>query len=559
MRLILIAALFLTNSPLLAQNQAPYDLVILHGRIVDGTGAAWFKGDLAIRGDRIVRLVPAGLLDQAEARLKLEAKGLIVAPGLVDIQAHSREALLTGDARVISKITQGITTEILGEGWTNAPINDQTETASQDPESLRAEFKKVDGFRRWLKAMEDRKIAVNVGSFVGATNARSYAMGARQGTPTAAELDTMRSVVRRAMEDGAFGLASALIYPPAAFASTAELVELAKVIRPYGGTYISHIRSEGDHFLEALDEAIQIGREAQVPVEVYHLKAMGRRNWPKIPIAIRRIDSARAAGIDVQANMYPYIATGTGWTACVPPWASADGKLFANLRDPSVRARIRAEMVAPRTSWENNCALSGADGMLIVATEKPENQRFAGKRLSEVARSTGKAWPDALLDLILSEGKVGSAVYFMMSEPNVELQMKQPWIKFGTDAEGLNPETARDLTHPRAYGSFPRILGHYVRDRRVIPLEDAIRKLTSAVTTRLSIADRGVLREGLLADIAIFDPATVADRATFERPHQLSVGMVHVLVNGIPVIQSGKLTGAMPGRAVRGAGARGTW
>ncbi|MEO8452432.1 MAG: amidohydrolase family protein, partial [Gemmatimonadota bacterium] len=323
----------------------------------------------------------------------------------------------------------------------------------------------------------------------------------------------------------------------------------------YGGVYISHIRSEGDHFLEALDEAIRIGQEGGVPVEVYHFKAMGRRNWPKIPLAIRKIDSARASGLDVQADMYPYVATGTGWTACLPPWASADGKLFANLHDPKIRAKIRAEMVAVRTSWENNCALSGADGMLVVATKKPENQRFAGKRLSEIAVMMKKPWADALLDLLVSEGEVGGAVYFMMSEPNVELEMQQPWIKFGTDAEGMDPETAKGLTHPRAYGSFPRILGHYVRERKVMGLEEAVRKLSSAVATRLSIPDRGLLREGFAADIVVFDPATIVDRATFDRPHQLSIGMKHVFVNGVAVVKDGVVTGAKPGKALRGRGA----
>jgi dihydroorotase/N-acyl-D-amino-acid deacylase len=375
------------------------------------------------------------------------------------------------------------------------------------------------------------------------------------GPASAAELDTMRAVVRRAMRDGAFGLASALIYPPAAFASTAELTEVAKAMAGTGGIYISHIRSEGDHFLEALDEAIAIGVGAGVPVEIYHLKAMGRRNWGKFPQAIAKIDSARAAGIDVQANMYPYVATGTSWTACLPPSASADGKLMANLRDPGARERIRQEMMAERTEWENNCSLSGPDGMLIAATSKPENAQFAGKRLAEIATMMKRPWADALLELVVSEGQPGGAIYFMMTEENVELAMRQPWIKFGTDAGGSDPATATGLTHPRGYGSFPRILGHYVRDRQVIGLEYAVRKLSSAVATRLGLADRGLLREGFAADVVVFDPATIADRATYERPHQLSVGVRHVFVNGVAVVQDGVVTGAKPGRALRGAGA----
>lgn len=554
----LLLALAWVPVPALAQSSASdsLDVVLLGGKVVDGTGSAWFRGDLGIRGGRIARLTPAGVLRNAPARLRLDVHDLVVAPGFIDIQAHSRDAATTGDGRVVSKITQGITTEIFGEGWTNAPVNHLTVNVAEDTPSLRSEFEKPDGFGRWLDAMGRHGVAVNVGSFLGATTVRSYVKGMSQGAPTPAELDTMRAVVRRAMEDGAFGVASAIIYPPGAFAGTEELIEMAKAMAPYGGVYISHIRSEGDHFLEALDEAIRIGREGGVPVEVYHLKAMGQRNWPKIKLAIRKIDSARAAGIDVQANMYPYIATGTAWTACLPPWSSADGKLFDNLRDPKVRAKIRAEMVAPTVSWENNCALSGAQGMLIVATRKPENARFAGKRLAEIARMQGKAWPDALLDLILSEGQVGEAVYFMMSEENVALQMQQPWIKFGTDAGGLDPDSAKGLEHPRAYGSFPRILGRYVREQRVLKLEDAIRKLSSAVATRLSIPDRGLLREGFAADVVVFDPATVADRATFERPHQLSAGIQHVFVNGVAVVRDGKVTGAKPGEVVRGPGAR---
>lgn len=535
-----------------------FDVVLLNGRIVDGTGAAWYRGDLAIRNGRIASLVPAGLLRSAPARVRLDVAGQVVAPGFIDIQAHSRGALLTGDGRVVSKITQGITTEILGEGWTNAPVNDRTLNASDDPPALQASFRTPDGFARWLAAMERHGIAVNVGSFLGATTVRSYAMGMSQRAPSPAELDTMKAVVRRAMEDGAFGLASALIYPPGTFASTTELVALAQAMAPFGGIYISHIRSEGDHFLEALDEALRIGKEGNVPVEVYHLKAMGRRNWSKVPLAIRKIDSARAAGQDIQANMYPYVATGTAWTACLPPWASADGKLFENLHDQATRAKIRAEMVAPSATWENNCALSGAEGMLIVDTLKTVNRPYSGKRLSEIARMQGKAWPDALLDLLVSEGQVGGAVYFMMSEPNVELEMKQPWIKFGTDAGGLDPDSATGLDHPRTYGSFPRILGHYVREQRVMPLEEAVRKLSSAVATRLAIPDRGVLREGFAADVVVFDPATIADRATFERPHQLSVGMSHVFVNGVSVVRDGQVTGAKPGVILRGRGARTT-
>ncbi|MGH7504290.1 MAG: N-acyl-D-amino-acid deacylase family protein, partial [Longimicrobiales bacterium] len=368
------------------------------------------------------------------------------------------------------------------------------------------------------------------------------------------ELDSMRKVVRWAMEGGAFGIATALIYPPANFATTEELIEAAKAMAPYGGIYITHMRSEADQYLEAIDEAIRIGSEGGVPVEIYHLKAAGKRNWHKAPLAIAKIDSARAAGIDIQANMYPYIAGGTGLTACFPPWASADGKLFDNLADPQTRARIRAEIEHQTEEWENLCMLATPENVLILGVNEPANRQWAGKRLAEIAAARNKDWVETAFDLVLSERQRVGTIYFLMDEANVRLQLRQPSIKFGTDAGGEDPATAEGLTHPRAYGNFPRILGKYVRDENVIPLEDAIRKMTSAVTTRLSIQERGVLREGLFADIVVFDPATIADRATFEEPHQVSVGVQHVFVNGVAVVKDGIHTGALPGRALRGPG-----
>ncbi|HSL72378.1 MAG TPA: D-aminoacylase [Longimicrobiales bacterium] len=542
-----------------AAPRADYDLIIENGRVIDGTGAAWFYGDLAIRGDRIVRLVPRGLLRGIAARERIDAAGLVVAPGFFDIQSHSRGNFLgRGDGRVVSKVTMGVTTEIMGEGSTNAIINARTEGATTDS-ALAAvasdPFAGERGFDNWLRAMEQHGASVNFGSFLGGDNVRTYAMGYAQGAPNAEQLDSMRKVVRWAMEGGAFGIATALIYPPANFATTTELVEAATAMAPYGGLYITHMRSEADQYLEAIDEAIAIGKGSGVPVEIYHLKAGGRRNWHKAALAIAKIDSARAAGIDIQANMYPYVAGGTGLSACFPPWASADNKLFDNLASPEVRARMRAEILSERTEWENLCALATPEGVLVLGVGE-NNQQYRGKRLAEIATAMNKDWIDAAMDLVLSERQRVGTIFFMMDEANVRLQLQQPWIKFGTDAGGVDPDSARGLTHPRAYGTYTRILGKYVRDEQVIPLEDAIRKMTSAVATRLSIQDRGVLREGMFADITIFDANTIADRATFEEPHQISAGVRHVVVNGVPVIRDGGHTNAKPGRALRGPGYR---
>jgi len=535
-----------------------YDLVIENGRVVDGSGNAWFYGDVAVRGDRIARITPRGMLREARAANRLDARGLVVAPGFIDIQSHSRAAFLGGDGRIVSKVTQGITTEIMGEGGTNAPANLATAdlgtnaTPAQRQEALR--FAGPRGFDAWLRAMEANGASANLGSFVGATTVRMYAKGMAEGSPSPAELDSMRTVVREAMRDGAFGIASALIYPPGVFASTEELVEISKAMAPFGGVYITHMRSEADELLEAIDEALRIGSEGGVPVEIYHLKAAGRRNWHKAALAVAKIDSARAAGQDVSADMYPYVAGGTGLAACLPPWASADGKLLANLADPATRARMKAEVLQERTEWENLCQLATPEGVTVSALRSPQYQQYSGQTVAQIATALGKEWPDAVMDMVqIEQGRIG-AMYFIASEENLAMQMRQPWIKFGTDASGMDPDSARALAHPRTYGTFTRILGKYVRDDRVMPLEDAVRKMSSAVASRLSIRDRGVLREGAFADIVVFDPATVADRATYQQPHQLSVGMHHVFVNGVQVVRDGRHTGAKPGRVVRGPG-----
>lgn len=546
----------------LAPEAVPYDLVIEGGRVIDGTGAAWFYGDVGIRNQRIARVAPAGVLRDSPARERIDARGMVVAPGFIDIQSHSRGDFLRGDGRVISKVTQGITTEIMGEGWTNAPANARTLEGSgdiTDPElqALSRSFVGQGGFDRWLRAMEANGVSPNIGSFAGATTIRVYGKGQEMGEPTPAQVDSMKKAMRWAMEEGAFGLASALIYPPGNFASTQELIEVAEAMAPYGGVYITHMRSEADQVLEAIDESIEIGREAGVPVEIYHLKAAGQRNWPKMPLMIAKIDSARAAGLDVQADIYPYVAGGTGLSACLPPWASEGGRLYEQLREPGFRERVRAEMQAETKEWEDLCGLATPEGVMLVGLDKPENKRWAGMRLSEVAQAQGKDWADAIIDLLISEEQRIGTLFFLMSEENVRLGLRQPWIKFGTDAGGFDPETAEGLAHPRAYGTFPRILGKYVREEGAMPLEEAIRKMSSAVATRLSLDDRGVLREGMFADVVVFDPATVADLATFDAPHQLSVGVRDVLVNGTAVVRNGQHTGATPGMIVRGPGWRG--
>lgn len=540
-----------------------YDIVITNGRVIDGTGNAWFAADVGIRGDRIAKIAPRGMLAPVQATTRIDAAGRVVAPGFIDIQGQSVVGFTVGDGRDVSKVSQGVTTEILGEGSTPAPVNaviqklNSAQLRTHDDSILMTAFSAYTGphgFGTWLTAMQKHGVSVNVGSFLGAGTVRVYAKGYSDGAPTPAELDTMRAVTVNAMRDGAFGVASALIYPPNNFAATGELVEIAKAMSPFGGVYITHMRSEADGYLEAIDEAMRIGREGGVPVEIYHLKAGGVRNWPKAAQAVAKIDSARAAGQDVAADMYPYTAGGTGLAACTPPWATEGDRLLERLRDPGTRAKIVAEMQAPKNTWENLCGLATPAGIMTVGYEKPELKQYEGKRISEIAPMMGKNWANTVVDLLLAtDGRVGMLV-FMMSEPNVEMQMRQPWMKFGTDAEGLDPDSAKGLTHPRSYGTYTRILGHYVRERRVLSLEEAIRKMTSAVANRLSIRDRGQLREGFYADVVIFDPLTVIDKATYTQPHQLSMGVQTVIVNGVRVWDNGKHTGAKPGHILRGPG-----
>jgi N-acyl-D-amino-acid deacylase len=539
------------------------DVLITGGQVVDGSGNPWFYGDVAIAGDRVAAVLPPGQIAPAQARELVDARGMVVCPGFIDIQSHSILPLLT-DGRSLSKLTQGVTTEIMGEAWTPAPFGGKIEDPlanalfTQDipgwPERMR-------GWRRfgdWLEALAAHGVSPNVGSFLGGGTLRQYACGMRMGPASPNELATMRQVMAEAMADGAFGVSYALIYPPDSFVGTDELVEVCRVVAAHRGLYITHVRDEADRLVEAIEEAIAIGRRAAVPVEIYHLKAAGRPNWGLMPGAIAAIEAARAAGLDVTADMYPYAASGTGLTAILPPWADADGRLYQNLANPEMRAKIRAEVLQPSGGWEAMAHNTTPEGVMPIGFRRPEHQQYVGRRLAEIAATRGQHWVDAALDLLAAEGQRISTIYFSMDEANVRMQLALPWITVATDAGGFDPAwaAARGPVHPRAYGTYPRVLGRYVREERALTLEDAVRKMSWAVAARLGLRDRGLLQAGCFADVVVFDPATIADRATFEQPHQLSAGVREVWVNGARVLSGGEHTGATPGRVVRGAGSR---
>jgi N-acyl-D-amino-acid deacylase len=556
--LLTLAAACAPRTSVNSGSASDFDVIIENGRVVDGTGAAWYYGDVALRGDRIAGIGPRGAFRSSRATTRIDATGHVVSPGFIDIQAHSIDHYMTGDGRALSMITQGITTAIHGEGSSLGPMNDKLIAAERDTASRAtlAKFTGPHGFTAWLDYMVGRGTAQNVGSFLGGGTLRVYAKGLSAGPLTAAERDTSRAMVARAMQDGAFGIATALIYPPDTYANTDELIDAAKAMAPYGGVYITHMRSEGDKFLEAIDEAMRIGREGGVPVEIFHLKASGPRNWPKMPLAIAKIDSARATGLDVQANMYLYPAGGNSFSACIPPKYAEGGKMIENLKNPALRATIVSEMHAMDAGYENLCEIATPSNVMVVGFRKPELKRFEGKRLSEIAAALNKDWAEAIMDLNVEENLGLSELLFLMSEDNIKLQLRQPWMKFGTDAGSQDPATARGMVHPRSYGNFPRLLGRYVREQKVLTLEDAVRKASSAVATRLSLTDRGVLKVGLKADVIVFDPNTIIDNATFDNPHQLSTGVRDVFVNGVAVVRNGAHTGAKPGVVVRGPGYR---
>ena len=539
------------------------DVLIRGGKVVDGTGNPWTYADVAISDDRVAAIAPPGRIPVENAREVVDATGLVVAPGFIDIQSHSIIPLMV-DGRCLSKILQGVTTEIMGEAWTPAPVGGKLESGlrhtpyGQAIAPWREKAKGWTRFGNWLDAQAEAGVSPNIGSFLGGGALRQFAKGMAMGPATPDELATMTRVLAESMEDGAFGVSYALIYPPDAYVDTDELVEVCRVLVPYGGVYITHIRSEANGLLEGIDEAVEIGRRAGVPVEVYHLKAAGRSNWHKMPELIARIERARTAGIDVTADMYPYTASGTGLTSVLPPWISADGKLYDNLRDPAMRARVTEEVLHPSGEWEAMGRESSPEGIMPVGFERPENRQYAAKRLSEIAEMRGQNWIDAAIDLLISENQRISTIYFMITEENVRLGLQQSWNKISTDAGGLDPAWAAPVgpVHPRAYGTYPRVLGQYVREEGVLTLEDAVRKMTSAVADRLGLRQRGRLAAGSYADVVAFNPATIGDRATFEAPHQLAVGVREVWVNGSRVVQGGEHTGALPGRVVRGPGAQ---
>jgi dihydroorotase/N-acyl-D-amino-acid deacylase len=533
-----------------------YDLILKGGRVVDGSGNPWIAADVAVKGDRIAAV---GRLEGARAGRVLDVKGLVITPGFIDMLGQSEMTVLV-DPTVLSKITQGITTELTGEGGSVAPMTDFARSEAQA--SIRDLGITIDwtDFDGYFKRVEKRGTAINFAHLVGAAQVRQAVLRADNRDPTPAELEQMKGLVARAMEQGAWGLSTSLIYPPGAFAKTDELVALAQVAARYGGFYATHMRTEGEGIVGALEEAATIGARAPCPVEVWHLKASGRRNWGRMPEIVKTIEAIRARGVDMTADIYPYPAAMTGLAASLPPSASEGGLpgLIRRLNDPAERKALRRTLETPGEGFERIFDAGGsADSVLIVGVKTDANRRFQGKRLSEIATMRGVDPIDAMFDLLVEEGGTIDTIYFIMSEDDVRRAMVAPWVSFDCDASGVRPDgpLAASLTHPRAYGTFPRVLGRYVRESSLLPLEEAVRKMTSLPAQRIGLRDRGLVRQGFYADLTVFDPATVIDRATFEAPHQTSEGIVHVLVNGRLVLENGRATGSHPGRILKGPGA----
>jgi N-acyl-D-amino-acid deacylase len=535
--------------------RADCDLLIRNGTIYNGSGGPPVIGDVAVRGDQIIAV---GSVTGVTARRTVDARGLAVAPGFINMLSWATESLIH-DGRSQSDIRQGVTLEVMGEGWSMGPLNPQMKDAiAKDQGDIKfpVEWTTLDEYLRFLVR---RKISCNVASFVGPETLRIHELGYEDREPTAAELARMQALARTAMHEGALGIASSLIYAPGFYAKTDELIALCKVAAEYDGLYISHLRSEGNQFVEALDELLTIAREAKIRAEVYHLKAAGRANWPKLDTVIRKIEAARASGLAITADMYTYTAGQTGLDAAMPPWVQEGGypEWAKRLQDPAIRERVRREMSTPTDKWENLYLAAGsADRVILVGFKNEQLKPLTGKTLAEVSKLRGKSPEETAMDLVVEDGSRVGAVYFLMSEDNVRKQIKLPWVSFCSDSPSLAPEGVflKSSTHPRAYGSFARLLGRYVRDEKLIPLADAIRRLTSFPAENLRLKQRGWLRPGYFADIVAFDPARVQDHATFEKPHQYSTGVVHVWVNGEQVLLDGEHTGAKPGQVVRGPG-----
>jgi N-acyl-D-aspartate/D-glutamate deacylase len=548
--LIAIAALSACSS-------APtYDTIIRGGTVVDGSGAPGVIADIAIQGDKIAAV---GSLPDANAKAVVDATGLVVAPGFINMLSHSERSLIA-DGRSLGELKQGVTLEVFGEG-SMGPLNDQMkadEVERQSDIKFDVDWTTLGQYLDWLAA---RGISTNVASFVGAATVRVHEIGYANRAPNAEELDRMRALVRTAMQEGAMGVSSALIYAPGTYAKTEELIELSKIASASGGMYISHMRSEGNRLVEAVDELIDIARQAKIRAEIYHLKAGGEPNWPKMEEVIRKVDAARKEGLAITADMYTYTAGSTGLDAAMPTWVQEGGyKAWAErLKDPPTRARLVKEMTTPTDEWENLMLAAGPERTLIVGTKSEALRKYIGKTLAAVAAERGKSAPETAMDLVIEDGSRVQVVYFLMSEDTIKRIVDLPWVSFGSDAASMAAEGVflKQSTHPRAYGNFARLLGKYVRDEHATTLESAVRRLSSLPAENLRIADRGMLQAGRFADVVVFDPQKIQDHATYEQPQQYASGMVHVWVNGVHVIEDGEHTGAKPGRVVRGPGWKG--
>jgi N-acyl-D-amino-acid deacylase len=551
--LIISCALLLCILGSLGAADAPYDILIRHGHIIDGAGNPWYAGDIAIQGDRIAAI---GTLGAAQAKRVIDASGLVVSPGFIDMLGQSEYPLLI-DHRSLSKLSQGITSEITGEGSSIAPQNERTLVSEKDfldYYHLSIDWQDLAGYFRRL---EPNGTPINLGTYVGAAQVREAVLGDVDRAPTPAELQQMESLVATAMQQGALGVSTALIYPPGHYATTEELIALGKVAAQYGGLYATHMRSEGQSEMAAIDEAIRIGREAQLPVEIFHLKVSGKTRWGGMPQVIAKLQAARDSGLDIAADMYPYTAGGTALASSLPPWMADGGmeKLLARLQDPATRRRIVAEMAQDHDDWENlylDCG--GGSGVMISAVVNPALKKYDGMTVAEMAKAENKPEMDALFDFILADKGQTDALYFMANEKDLQYGLKQPWTSIGLDAgeTSLDGPLFEAHTHPRTWGSMPRFLGHYARDLQLIDLSQAVRKITSLPAQREHLTGRGLLKSGFYADVTIFDPAAIIDRATYADPNQVAQGVKYVLVNGQLEWEDGKLTGATAGRVLRG-------